>query len=239
MLTIEGEKLKQPLVCLRTRGVLSPVFESESGEDGLVIALEDAIVRDKGMDSALFFELNVWGGSELGNAKFNKKKGITASDCACVYQTVSVSISLCLCLSDCACVYLTVSVSMPVSVPAFEPVCVPAFASIIHPRVLAPARACPVCMHACMFMRACSCRLCRKKKSSRRMGAHTYLFNFSILFLFFSAQKQKKKQQAHGCTHVSIYIGAHTCLSICLLSIMYLSVYVCIIRMYTFVCACI
>jgi len=104
MLTIEGEKLKQPLVCLRTRGVLSPVFESESGEDGLVIALEDAIVRDKGMDSALFFELNVWGGSELGNAKFNKKKGITASDCVCVYQTVSVSIRLCLCLSHCVCV---------------------------------------------------------------------------------------------------------------------------------------
>jgi hypothetical protein len=92
MLTIEGEKLKQPLVCLRTRGVLSPVFESESGEGGLVIALEDAIVRDKGMDSALFIELNVWGGSELGNAKFNKKKGITACDCACVYLTVSVSI---------------------------------------------------------------------------------------------------------------------------------------------------
>ena len=112
MLTIEGEKLKQPLVCLRTRGVLSPVFESESGDDGLVIALEDAIVRDKGMDSALFFELNVWGGSELGNAKFNKKKGITASDCACVYQTVLVSISLCLCRCPCLCRRLSLCVCL-------------------------------------------------------------------------------------------------------------------------------
>jgi len=81
-LTIEGEKLKDPLVHLRTRGVLSPVFKSDSGEDGLHIALEDVIVNDKGMDSVVLIELRVWGGSELGNAKINKKKGnAPASGC--------------------------------------------------------------------------------------------------------------------------------------------------------------
>ena len=218
MLTIEGEQLKQPLVCLRTRGVLSPVFESESGEDGLVIALDDAIVRDKGLDSALLIELKVWGGSELGNAMVNKKRGVW---------------------SDCVCVYLTVSLSMPVSVLAFVPPYVPAFASEIDPGVLARAR--PVCMHACMFMRmrASSCRSVQGKKSSSRVGAHMHLFAFSLIFLVFFAQEKKSIMRmvahmyiSHRCTYVSVCLCMYVSFCVC----MYIHTYVCIRMYHTYVC---
>jgi len=72
-LVIEGEKMQGPVFCKEVRAVRSPFFAPPKGEDSHVIALQDIMVRDKGMDSCVLLEVSVWGGAHLAKASWDRK----------------------------------------------------------------------------------------------------------------------------------------------------------------------
>ena len=68
----------QPLLCKTARAVSAPVFLPPDGEGGMQLALDDVLVRDKGLESAVLIELLMWGGEELGNAMAATASGTRA-----------------------------------------------------------------------------------------------------------------------------------------------------------------
>jgi hypothetical protein len=64
----------RPLLVREARAVLSPVFAADEGEQGLLIAVEDLMMAEKGLETAVFIHLQVWGGRELGLAQVEELK---------------------------------------------------------------------------------------------------------------------------------------------------------------------